>query len=83
MIFVIKSIYRITKSFRNTSVSSISNIPNQAVDILFISHLINKSEIGKSNDSYYGDLPKLLSENGITSAVVKIKSLTILCTAGA
>ena len=72
LIFVIKSIYRITKSFRNTSVSSISNIPNQAVDILFISHLINKSEIGKSNDSYYGDLPKLLSENGITSAVVKI-----------
>ena len=43
-VFVIKSIYRIIKSFRSSKFSKISNVSNQEIDILFISHLINKNE---------------------------------------
>lgn len=70
--FVVKSIYRLIKSLTIYKIPKILNITKKEIDILFISHLINKSEIGKSNDSYYGELPETLRENGITSAIAKV-----------
>jgi len=49
-----------------------------SVDILFISHLINKSHTGISNDFYFGDLPQSLCKRGITSSIALINHVSDL-----
>lgn len=46
-------------------------LPRQA-DVLFISHLLNESQIGASGDFYFGPLPELLMAQGISSCVALI-----------
>ena len=44
-------------------------VPAQA-DVLFVSHLLNTSQVGSTEDFYYGRLPELLGRDGISSCVL-------------
>jgi len=46
-------------------------------DILFVSHLINKSHYCQKNDFYFSDLPQKVSEAGFKSLVVMINHAKI------
>jgi hypothetical protein len=46
-------------------------MPRQ-VDVLFVSHLLNESHAGNSNDFYYGNLPDELGAHGYTAAIALI-----------
>ena len=45
---------------------------NVSIDILFVSHLTNKSQTLQGNDAYFGDLPSQLLEQGINSGIALI-----------
>ncbi|MDP9203557.1 MAG: hypothetical protein M3P26_16750, partial [Gemmatimonadota bacterium] len=47
------------------------DLPRQ-IDVLFISHLLNESQIGASEDFYFGPLPELLMRQGVSSCVALI-----------
>ena len=40
------------------------------LDILFVSHLLNRSDAGKDTDSYFGDIPNRMSELGFKIGIV-------------
>ena len=42
---------------------------NEKTTFLFISHLINESHIGNEDDFYFGNLPQLLRDEGLNSAI--------------
>lgn len=47
----------------------------EKVDILFVSHLLNSSHVGKEYDFYFADIPKKLEVHGITSAMALINHI--------
>jgi hypothetical protein len=49
-----------------------SKDPQAQIDFLFVSHLINKSQVGQASDFYYGNLPNELAEGGYTTAIALI-----------
>ena len=61
--------YRLLKSICNTEKSCLrvsANVPPK-VEILFVSHLLNKSSTGE--DIYFGDLPQKLAREGYSVAI--------------
>ena len=46
-------------------------LPN-STDVLFVSHMVNKSHVGAEEDFYYGRLPEVLSERGFSCSVALI-----------
>lgn len=49
-----------------------SKDPQAQIDFLFVSHLINKSQVGQSSDFYYGNVPNDLAARGHTVAIALI-----------
>ena len=47
-------------------------LPEQ-IDVLFVSHLLNASYIGKADDFYFGKLPNELAAQGYSTAIALIK----------
>ena len=54
-----------------TNLSGLTIQP-KTCDIVFISHLLNRSHIGQSNDFYFGDVPRELARQGHSVAIVFI-----------
>lgn len=48
------------------------------VDILFVSHLLNLSEVGKPTDFYFGNLPELIQAEGRRVAIALIDHAGVL-----
>jgi hypothetical protein len=42
------------------------------VDVVLISHLISKEQLGSANDTYFGDIASELEKNGIKTSVIYI-----------
>ncbi|MBF0119179.1 MAG: hypothetical protein HQK79_10125 [Desulfobacterales bacterium] len=40
------------------------------VDVIFVSHLLNSAQLGAEEDFYFGSLPEILNENGISNIVI-------------
>jgi len=59
------------KSFFAPDISEWSKILGRLStrEIIFISHLLNKTQFERWSDSYYGDLPQKLNKNGHTSLI--------------
>ncbi len=49
-----------------------SNAQHENVDVLFISHLLNNSQIGQKEDFYFGLIPDELSKNNLSSLILLI-----------
>jgi len=49
-------------------------LPSSA-DVIFVSHLLNESQIGARQDFYFGRLPELLLDDGISSCVLLINHI--------
>lgn len=48
-----------------------SSVPGvESADVVIVSHLLNASQAGMTEDFYFGRLPEILRENGIASVVV-------------
>ena len=54
-----------------TNLSELTFQP-KTCDVLFISHLLNRSHIGQPNDFYFGDVPSELARQGHSVAIVFI-----------
>jgi hypothetical protein len=50
----------------------VSQSPDEQIDILFISHLLNESDIKNSADFYFGNLPEKIYEKGFRVLVALI-----------
>jgi len=46
----------------------------QGIDVLFVSHLLNASQVGKKDDFYFGNIPSKLHSEKKTSVVALINS---------
>ena len=44
----------------------------QNADIIFVSHLLNDSQVGESSDFYFGDLPNELAKNGYSVVIALV-----------
>lgn len=51
------------------------SLPSSA-DVVFVSHLLNKSQIDSTEDFYFGRLPELLLADGISSCVLLINHMS-------
>lgn len=70
---------KLLSSTRTLREKSIFNICSdlEKTDVLFISHLINESQIGSSTDFYFGNLPRELAAKGYTVTVALIDHTNI------
>jgi len=62
------------KSFFNSEISQWSKTLDSLStrDIIFVSHLLNKTQFEKRTDSYYGDLPHKLNADGFPSLIAML-----------
>jgi hypothetical protein len=58
------------KSFSATKYWHLTSKLKNNYDYVFVSHLLNESQVGESNDFYFGNLPNLLSKKGYSVLVV-------------
>ena len=54
-----------------------SKVLPETADVVIVSHLLNESQVGIESDFYFGWLPKVLSDSGV-SCVVVLKNQTTL-----
>ena len=68
------------KSFFTPDISEWSKTLDRlsTIDILFISHLLNKTQLERRTDHYYGDLPQKLNENGHLSLTALLNQTRVL-----
>ncbi len=71
-LFFFKSILKESKGDKVQLPSSY----NGKLDVLFVSHLLNQSQIGKTNDFYFSDIAEKLQANGIRTAFALIDHIT-------
>jgi hypothetical protein len=64
--FIIESSLRVYKK------RTLDNTKSLNSDFLFISHLINDSQLGENNDFYFSNLPQDLYSRGLTSQIALI-----------
>jgi hypothetical protein len=68
---------KVIKSLYHTKTSLFSNHPlPQFVDVLFITHLINKEHSSSPQDFYYGNIPLELTRMGYSVAIAYINMTT-------
>ena len=48
------------------------NISSKPYDVVFVSHLLNRSHIGRLNDFYFGEVPNELAMRGLSVAIIFI-----------
>jgi hypothetical protein len=53
-----------------------ASVPRSA-DVLWVSHLLNESQIGAADDFYFGRLPELLQADGLPGCVVMMNATTL------
>ncbi len=70
--FLLNSRVIIEISLRFYKKPALENKRDQHSDFLFISHLINDSQVGESSDFYFSDLPSDLFSNGFSSQIALI-----------
>lgn len=69
----VRSWVRILRDFvRNASTKKKTARVDITTDVLFVSHFLNASQVGAEEDFYFGDLPQVLSRNGMNCAVALI-----------
>lgn len=66
----IKNLVTISKLALKKRLWWVSSHEKSKIDILFVSHLVDKSHSGQERDFYFGDLPSTLLKNGVRSSVV-------------
>lgn len=64
---VLKSVFHSNSSVWSKMIKNLSS-----VDVLFISHLLNKSQIDDNEDFYYSDLPRKLNEDLYPSLIAML-----------
>tara|TARA_Y100001970_G_scaffold23488_1_gene27650 strand:+ start:31116 stop:32630 length:1515 start_codon:yes stop_codon:yes gene_type:complete len=62
-LFLLNSLIKKNKFDDNLSIT------NKKIDILFVSHLLNHSQIGSEKDFYFGNIPNDLKKNGYNSLI--------------
>lgn len=70
-------IFRNFKDFKRRDKSDVSNL--RPMDFLFVSHLINLSDVGKKDDFYFSNLPEELYSNGCVSHVALLNQTQFSC----
>jgi hypothetical protein len=71
--YFVSSLAKFIKYFHSKGSYYHSSIDQtRKLDILFVSHLLNRSDAGKPNDSYFGDIPNRLSELGFKVGIVML-----------
>ena len=58
------------KSFSATKYWHLTSNLKNNYDYVFVSHLLNESQVGENSDFYFGNLPNLLSQKGFSVLVV-------------
>lgn len=56
---------------------SLTQLPTTPVDFLFVSHLMNESNLDQEEDIIYGNIPIKLNEKGYTVVIIFINHTTI------
>ena len=71
-LFVFRSILKKSKFVK----AQLPTSYNGKIDVLFVSHLLNQSQIGKTKDFYFSDIAERLQANGIRTAIALIDHIT-------
>ncbi len=71
-VFLVHLINRCKLFFTSGTWWSASHASTGRIDILIISHLLNKEQVGKEDDFYFGNVPKLLADQGLNTAIALI-----------
>lgn len=64
-------------SIKSSSRKSIEPIFEHKNQVLFISHLLNKDQISIGSDFYFGRLPEILNQRGISTASILVNHSTL------
>ena len=70
--FLLNFRFIIESSLRFYKKRTLDNTGSLNSDFLFISHLINDSQVGENNDFYFSNLPQDLYSSGLTSQIALI-----------
>ena len=72
LIFIVRACQSIFgENYSHTNQESIK------LDVLFVSHLTNETQLLKIDDAYYGDLPEQLSDCGVVSGIALLNHTKI------